>query len=338
MTKTRECRCGFEGRAALSGYARLLLAAAMVVTAVATALGAFPARYEINVTAALFALTTLSATADITAIWANDRLEQCTGQPHWTATGGWRWRFLLTVFVTVAALFAADREVLATVVEIYFLARVAIEGMIAAECERLYADDECTTLDPDQAQTFMVNVARYAKFGLVAMLAATTWVATGAAAGWPEHMTLSALWIIVLTLLFGEACLIWKDIVADYLPPQRDGRGPLFLAEPRKGLEDLPLIRVSRAGRWLANGGILLLVYELSLAHQTALAALFVPLPFLASALNIERRLRVPEDQRGEIARPILALHAAVRDIARALHLAVAAPVRAVRRLLGRRP
>ena len=114
-------------------------------------------------------------------------------------------------------------------------------------------------------------------------------------------------------------------------------RDLLKFLEPRPGLEDLPLISPGRAGWWLGNTGMILLIYELSLAGQTALAALWVLQVLMAWALNTERRLRVPEDRRGEIGQPYLALHAAVRDIARALHLAVATPLRAARRLLRRK-
>ncbi len=337
MAETRVCKCGFGRRAAAAGYGRMLLASVMAVTAIAAARDIFPARYEFGVAATLCTLLALSVVADFTALWDSGRLEQCTGRPHRLATGAWPWLFPLIVFMAVPALFAANRPALAIVVESYVLARVAVGGIVAAGAMGLHADAEGAVLDPDAVRRFLEAGLRYAAFGLVALLSATTWLATGTAPTWIENTILAALWIIVSALLFGEAGLIWRDMVGDYLPAERDNAGSSFTKEPRPGLEDLPLISPGRAGWWLGNTGMILLIYELSLAGQTALAALWVLQVLMAWALNTERQLRVPEDRRGEIGQPYLALHAAVRDIARALHLAVATPVRAVRHVLGRK-
>jgi hypothetical protein len=336
MAEAGVCKCGFEGRAAVAGYARMVLASAMVVTTAMAARGLSPTDYEIFLPVVIWSLPLLTAASDITVLWANGRLEHCTGRVHATGKAPSPWLFVLLVFLTVAALFAADRPVLAVVVEIYALARVAVGGIIAAGGTDLFADDDCTVLDPDAVRNFLETGFRYAAFGLVTILFATTWVAAGTAPSWAERTILTALWIIVSALLFGEACLVWRDMVGDYLPSRHDDSGPSFLDKPRTGLEELPLMTVGWDGWWLGNAGMILLIYELSLAGQTALAALWVLQILMAWALNTERRLRAAGDRRGEIGRPYLALHAAVRDIARALHLAVATPVQAARRLLGR--
>jgi hypothetical protein len=169
------------------------------------------------------------------------------------------------------------------------------------------------------------------------LFAAEHGLAAGTAPDWAESTILTALWIVASALLFGEVGLIWRDMVGDYLPPRQDDTGPSFMNEPRKGLEDFPLVSPGRAGWWLASGGLFLLVYELSLAGYTSLAALYVLQLLLAWAVNTERKLRIPEDRRDDIGLPYLAHHAAVRDIGRTLHLAIATPVRAVRRMLGRK-
>jgi hypothetical protein len=337
MRDTRVCRCGFGRRAAAAGYGRLLLASALAVTAIAEARGHFPGGYETVTSAALWVLLALTSALDVATLWANDRLEHSTGRPHRMATGAWPWLFLLIAFMAVTALFAADQPVLAIIAEIYVLARVVIEGTLAGYRAGMLVDDDPDTLDPEVTRRCMWTAMRYAAFGLVAALCATTWMATGTAPGWAESTVLAALWIVTSALLFGVAAVIWRDMVADYLPPQQDDSGAPFLKEPKKGLEDLRLVSVGWAGWWLAHAGLLLLVYELTVAGDTALAAMFVPLLLMTWAVNTERMLRLPEDRRDEIGQPYLALHAAVRGIARGLHLAIATPARAVRRVLGRK-
>jgi hypothetical protein len=340
MAEAGVCKCGFEGRAAVAGYARMVLASAMVVTtamaAGAAALDPRPAEYETIVPFVFWAILALTLATDVAAVWANVRLADCSRGAHLTATGAWPWLFLLIVFSAVPVLFAAGPSMPAVVLEIYLLGRIVIEGTFAGHRAGMFADSDPDTLDPEVTLRCMRTAIRYAGFGLVTILFATTWVAAGTAPSWAERTILTALWIIVSALLFGEACLVWRDMVGDYLPSRHDDPGPSFLDKPRTGLEELPLMTVSWAGWWLGNAGMILLIYELSLAGQTALAALWVLQILMAWALNTERRLRAAGDRRGEIGRPYLALHAAVRDIARALHLAVATPVQAARRLLGR--
>lgn len=338
MTRTDVCRCGFEGRAAVAGYARLLLAAAMAASAIAAANGVFPAGHDIAVTATLSALMVLTGAMDIVALWANWQIDNCAGCAHPTATGAWPWLFLLIAFIAAPALFAADQLFLAIALEIYVVGRTVLEGSLAAQRAGIYADVEHTILDPDRTRQFQNRSVQYAAFGYVAMLFAVTCLAAGMPPDWAESTILTMLWIVVSALLLGETAILWRDMVGDYLLPEQDDSDRYFTKEPRKGLEHLPQAPVGRAGWWLANGGVFLLVYELSLAEHTVLAVLFVPLLLMAWAFNTERRMRIPEDQRGEMARPILALHAAVRDTTRALHLAVAIPVRATRRLLRRKP
>lgn len=337
MAEERVCSCGFDRWAALAGYGRLLLASATLLAAVAAARGLFAPEYEFATTAALWALPAFMVAADITALWANGWLEYCTGRPHWTATGRWHWLFLLTVFVAAASLFPAEQPILAIVLEIYIVGRVMVKVSLVSDDAVSNTEDDCTNLDPDATREFMQVVIRYAAFGIVAILCATTWMATGTAPAWAESMITATLWIGASALLFGEAAMIWSDMVHDYLAPQQDDSRPSFMEEPQRELDDIPVISVGRAGWWLANGGLFLLVYELSLAGQTVLASLFVLLLLMAWAVNTERKLRAPANRRGEIGMPYLAIHAAVRDIARTLHLAIATPVRAVRRMLGRK-
>jgi hypothetical protein len=135
MAEAGVCKCGFEGRAAVAGYARMVLASAMVVTtamaAGAAALDPRPAEYETIVPFVFWAILALTLATDVAAVWANVRLADCSRGAHLTATGAWPWLFLLIVFSAVPVLFAAGPSMPAVVLEIYLLGRIVIEGTFA---------------------------------------------------------------------------------------------------------------------------------------------------------------------------------------------------------------
>jgi hypothetical protein len=166
MAEAGVCKCGFEGRAAVAGYARMVLASAMVVTtamaAGAAALDPRPAEYETIVPFVFWAILALTLATDVAAVWANVRLADCSRGAHLTATGAWPWLFLLIVFSAVPVLFAAGPSMPAVVLEIYLLGRIVIEGTFAGHRAGMFADSDPDTLDPEVTLRCMRTAIRYA--------------------------------------------------------------------------------------------------------------------------------------------------------------------------------
>lgn len=333
MTEVCKAGCTAPRTVAMAGIARMVLTILLAGSSAGLARGVMPASLVTPALVVLWIAPLLCLAADYPLLSAGSRLRHCTGRIFWGIAGIWSALTLAGTLVAAAGLFAAGHPIPAILLEVYALGRV-----IADAEARSYSTDFLTGADgnpfgPEERHVALVGMYRGTVLLMLALIASATVLASGMAPAWAEAVMLTFLWSIAAPLALVVAFRFWRGFASDS-----------DISEPTAPEPDDPDEQtlwefgqiVGRGGWWLFNGGNLLLIYELILAEQTAIAVVFGFIVVTGWALNVEWELRKPSNERRHISKVALVLRVVVRGVFRFSHWFIGTPVEALRRMARR--